>query len=273
VVPQLVPKSELGAAVAANSVGVNVSRAIGPALGGVIIGLWDIAAPFWINAASNLGVIVALFWWRPLKAGASELPAESFSSAMRVGLRHARYNANLRATLMRAVGFFLFASAYWALLPLVARSQIGGGPELYGLLLGAIGNWRRGRSVRTAPTDRSLRRGSIDNRGNDRHSRCDGIVRRCSRCRRCSLRLSCGRRFVDRRAFPLGRLRPNGLAGLGARTRPRGLRDRTVGSMTLGSVIWGQLAGLVGLPQALFIAAAGRGRCHPFDLAMEARER
>jgi hypothetical protein len=48
-------------------------------------------------------------------------------------------NRHLQATLARAAGFFLFASAYWALLPLVARQQIGGGPNLYGVLLGAIG--------------------------------------------------------------------------------------------------------------------------------------
>jgi len=54
-------------------------------------------------------------------------------------LRHARYNPHLRATLIRSAAFFLFASAYWALLPLVARQQIAGGPGLYGFLLGAIG--------------------------------------------------------------------------------------------------------------------------------------
>src|SRR5205807_6864813 len=58
----------------------------------------------------------------------------------RTGFRYARNNPPLRATLLRAVAFFLFASAYWALLPLVARDQIAGGPELYGLLLGAIGS-------------------------------------------------------------------------------------------------------------------------------------
>ena len=55
------------------------------------------------------------------------------------GIRYARHNRHLQATMMRAVGFFLVGSAYWALLPLVARQQIAGGPELYGILLGAIG--------------------------------------------------------------------------------------------------------------------------------------
>src|SRR2546423_6062081 len=67
------------------------------------------------------------------------LPVERFGSAIRVGFRHARNNPHLRATLIRAAAFFLFASAYWALLPLVVRTQIAGGPDLYGYLLGAIG--------------------------------------------------------------------------------------------------------------------------------------
>jgi MFS family permease len=139
VVPQLVPKQDLNPAVAANSAGVNVSRAVGPALGGVIVAQIGISAPFWINAVSNLGVVGALLWWRPPQKATQHLPVERFYSAIRTGFRYARNNPQLRATLIRAVSFFLFASAYWALLPLVTRNQITGGPDLYGYLLGAIG--------------------------------------------------------------------------------------------------------------------------------------
>jgi predicted MFS family arabinose efflux permease len=139
IVPQLVPKQDLHEAVAANSVGVNVSRAVGPALGGVIVAKLGIAAPFWFDAISNLGIIAALVWWRPPRKETRHLPVERFSSAIRTGFRHARNNPHLRATLIRGAAFFLFASAYWALLPLVARNQIAGGPDLYGFLLGAIG--------------------------------------------------------------------------------------------------------------------------------------
>src|SRR5262249_16563718 len=68
-------------------------------------------------------------------------PAGSRPSAwaVRAGVRHARSNPHLRATLIRGAAFFLFGSGYWALLPLVARNQIAGGPDLYGLLLGLIG--------------------------------------------------------------------------------------------------------------------------------------
>lgn len=133
------PKPDLPSAVAANSVGINVSRAIGPALGGIIVGAFGIAAPFWLDAFSNVGVIAALIWWRAPSKSASALPPEPFGSAIRTGLRYARYNPHLRATLVRTVAFFVPASAYWALLPLVARTQIAGGPALYGVLLGAIG--------------------------------------------------------------------------------------------------------------------------------------
>jgi MFS family permease len=139
VVPQLVPRQDLSAAIAANSVGVNISRAVGPALGGAMISTLGIVAPFWVNAVSNLGIVGALVWWREQRRPSTLLPAERFGRAMLTGLRYARHNFRLRCTLIRAIGFFLFASAYWALLPLVARNQIVGGPSLYGVLLGTIG--------------------------------------------------------------------------------------------------------------------------------------
>jgi MFS family permease len=138
IVPQLVAHEELSPAVALNGVGFNISRAIGPALAGLAIAGFGMASPFWLNAASNIIAIAALYWWRTEPA-AQSLPAERFLSAMRGGLRYARHNRHLRATLVRSAAFFPLASVYWALLPLLVRQQIGGGPELYGILLGAIG--------------------------------------------------------------------------------------------------------------------------------------
>jgi MFS family permease len=117
VVPSLVPKDELPSAISATSVGFNISRAVGPALAGV-------------------GV---LFGWREPKAATGPLPPERFGSAVGVGLRYAINNKELQKTFVRTVAFFLFASSYWALLPLVARVRVSGGPAIYGYLLGAIG--------------------------------------------------------------------------------------------------------------------------------------
>jgi MFS family permease len=139
ITPLLVPASELGSAVAANGAAYNLSRAVGPALGGVAIATLGIHSPFWAFSASNIALIGALVWWRSPRKGAESLPAERLSSAIRTGLRYAANNRFLGATLLRAVAFFPFASAYWALLPLLARNQMNNGPEVYGALLGAIG--------------------------------------------------------------------------------------------------------------------------------------
>ena len=80
-----------------------------------------------------------MLWWRAPRRIQETLPAERFASAVRTGLRYVRHNRAMDATLIRAVAFFLFASAYWALLPLVARTQIHYGPTIYGVLLGMIG--------------------------------------------------------------------------------------------------------------------------------------
>ena len=93
VVTYLVPKDDLPPAIAANSVGVNISRALGPALGGLTISAYGIVAPFWINAASNLGIVASLLWWRPRTRAGTLLPAERFGQAILAGLRYARVAA------------------------------------------------------------------------------------------------------------------------------------------------------------------------------------
>jgi MFS family permease len=256
-VPQLVPKRDLHPAVVLNGIGVNISRAVGPALGGIITAAWGIAAPFWINAVSNLGVIGALLWWRSPQKGAGHLPAERFWSAMRNGLRYARHNPHLRATLMRALGFFLFASAYWALLPLVARNQIVGGPELYGVLLGAIGlgavvgafglPWLK---ARLGPNGLSAA-GTI---GTAVTLILFGIASNAATALLASI--IAGFSWI----IVLSALNVSAQVALPEWVRGRGLSLYVTvlfGAMTVGSVIWGKVAGMFGLPATHFIAAAG----------------
>ncbi|MHB1402505.1 MAG: MFS transporter [Thiobacillus sp.] len=139
VVPQLVPRDKLGAAVALNSMGINVSRAIGPALAGVLIVALGITAPFALNALSFIAIVAALAWWRGEPAKASLLPPERIGEAMLNGLRYAWNSTPLRDTLVRAAAFFLFASAYWALLPVIAKTSLQGDARVYGVLLGCVG--------------------------------------------------------------------------------------------------------------------------------------
>lgn len=139
IVPSLVPRPQLSAAIALNSTGINVSRAIGPALAGFLIVSLGISAPFALNALSFAGIIAALIWWHPPPERERRLPPEKISAAIVVGLRYAFNSRPLKATLVRAGAFFLFASALWAMLPLVARELLNGGPTLYGLLLASVG--------------------------------------------------------------------------------------------------------------------------------------
>jgi MFS family permease len=139
VVSDLVPRADLPSAISVNGAGINVSRAAGPAIGGFLVSAFGYAPPFWIDAFSNAGVIGALLWWKGPPKRKAGIPSEGFASAIMLGIRHARYNAYLSATLIRAAAFFLFASSYWALLPVIARSYMSASPTLYGTLLGAIG--------------------------------------------------------------------------------------------------------------------------------------
>ena len=138
IIPDLVPRAQLAAAVSLNSVGMNIARSIGPALGGLILARYSAALAFALNASSFLVLIVVLWRWRGVRA-TSTLPAESFAGALRAGLRYASHATVFQAVLYKAASFFLFASALTALLPLVVRDQVHAGPASFGVLLGFIG--------------------------------------------------------------------------------------------------------------------------------------
>ncbi len=138
VTPEIVPREELAGAISLNAMGMNVARAIGPALAGVIVTFAGTGAVFIINAVSFLGVMVVLYRW-DRQVAATSLPAERFFSALRTGWRFARNHAPLHRAVFRGMGFFVFASASWALLPLIARVRIGGGPGTFGVLVACIG--------------------------------------------------------------------------------------------------------------------------------------
>jgi predicted MFS family arabinose efflux permease len=137
ITPQLVPKPVMPAAMAAHSVGYNLSRTIGPALGGFIIVRYGAAAALWIFVGANLVVIAALTWWRAPSRQRAALPAERLGSALRTGLRHTANNRLMWATLARTLAIYPFTAAYWGLLPLIAR-RTGPGAEHYGILLSVI---------------------------------------------------------------------------------------------------------------------------------------
>ncbi len=133
--PDLVPPSKLASAVALNSAGFNMARAVGPALGGLVIALTSSGVAFLLNSASFFGVILFLYKWKP--AEHEPRPAGiTFGAAIRIGLRYARQEHRIRAVLVRTLLFSLFASSFWALLPLIASRF---GAEGYGIMLASFG--------------------------------------------------------------------------------------------------------------------------------------
>jgi len=116
------PRDVVGAN-AANSVGYNLSRAVGPAVAGLAIAKLGSCSPYWLFAAADLSSIAALIWWRPAKKSGLSLTRQRVYCAMRIGVRHAVKNRHLQATMIRTVAVYPFACAYLALLPLIARHQ------------------------------------------------------------------------------------------------------------------------------------------------------
>ena len=137
-VRDMVPREELPGAVALNSVGFNIARSVGPAIGGAVVAAAGAAAAFATNAASYIALIVVLARWRPVLAQET-LPREPLWAAMGAGLRYVSMSPAIRNVLMRSAIFGFGASGLVALMPLVARDRLAGGPLVYGLMLGAFG--------------------------------------------------------------------------------------------------------------------------------------
>jgi MFS family permease len=137
-VPELVPRTQLRAASRLDVVGVNVSRAVGPALAGLVIAhLGGVPVVFALNAGSVLFLAIALLLWRRPQP---DLPnRERFVPALRAGGRYVWHEPVVRRILLRAIMFVVPAMALWALLPLIASQHLRLGADGFGALFGALG--------------------------------------------------------------------------------------------------------------------------------------
>jgi MFS family permease len=135
---EMVGREQLPAAIALNSINFNVTRSVGPALGGLVVAAAGPRLAFALNAASYVGLIGAFLAWRR-PADDRRLPRERLVSAMIAGLRYVREAPAIQTVLVRALAFGFSAAAIWALLPIFALERLGGGPTVYGLLLCAMG--------------------------------------------------------------------------------------------------------------------------------------
>lgn len=137
-VGDMVPRAELPGAVALTSMGFNIARSVGPAIGGAIVAAAGVAVAFAVNAASYIALLAVLWRWRPTPTPQT-LPRETLGVAVGAGVRYVAMSPAIRKVLVRSTVFCIGASALMALMPLVAKNLLGGGPLTYGLLLGAFG--------------------------------------------------------------------------------------------------------------------------------------
>jgi MFS family permease len=144
IVPELVPRELIPDTVALNAASNNLARAVGPALGGLMVAGFQrvytgAGSVFALNALSFAGVIWVLVNWKRIPLFKSALPSERVAASIRSGLRYVRYAPDLQSSLVRAFTYTFFISAIWSLLPVVAKRDLKQGPLGYGILNGSLG--------------------------------------------------------------------------------------------------------------------------------------
>jgi len=138
IVPALVPRTQLSAALGLNGAAMNVSRIVGPALAGAILASGGSALVFALNAVISVAAFFTILRWKSERKE-SALPGERFVGAMRVGLQYLRQAPRLQVTLLRIALFMLQVSGLMSLLPLLAKELPEGGAGAFSALLGATG--------------------------------------------------------------------------------------------------------------------------------------
>jgi predicted MFS family arabinose efflux permease len=256
IVPELVAPSKLQAAVALNAAGFNVARAIGPALGGVIVATSGPGPVFVLNAASFVAVLWVLYKWQR-ERHEGRLPAEHVIGAMRAGMRYARHAPALQVVLIRTGVFILCGAALWALLPLVARQQLGLGAVGYGVLLGCLG---AGAILGAALLPRIKEKVSLDTL----------VAGAASLFAAATIILA----YVDDVYLVGAAMLAGGIAWItlmssfnaaAQKAAPEWVRARGLalyllvfqGGTAAGSIVWGAVAARLGIPTTLLFAAVG----------------
>ena len=144
IIPELVPRELIPDTVSINSAGNNLARAVGPALGGLMVAAFQridtgAGSVFLLNAVSYAAVIWVLVNWKRVPLFKSTLPSERIAASIRSGLRYVRYSPDLQSALVRTFTFAFFVSAIWALLAVVASHVLHQGALGYGILNGSLG--------------------------------------------------------------------------------------------------------------------------------------
>lgn len=253
-VGDLVPRDQVPEAVSLNGIGVNLMRSVGPAVGGVIVATLGPAAAFAVNAVSYLPFVVTLLRWKSVRPH-QPLPREPFPMALGAGLRYVALSPNLLRVLARTCLFGLGAVSCLALLPLVVRDLMRGGALTYGLLLGSFGVGAIGGGI-INPRMRSW----LTNEGIVRLSFAGFALGVAGLAFSRSLWTGLPATALAGACWVMALSLFNVIVQMSS---PRWVVGRalamyqmaTFGGMAVGSWVWGVLAGAIGLPLTLGLAA------------------
>jgi MFS family permease len=251
ITPELVPANQHTSAVALNSAAFNVARAVGPALGGVIVAAVGCGSTFLLNAFSFLGVILFLYRWkRPIEIRPR---TQRVWSAVGDGFAYVRESGLAKSVLLRTGTFSVAAVAMLALLPLIARPY---GARGYGVLLGCFG---LGALLGALALPRLREKLSVDGVVGAAIVIFAGMTFAAGRAETyallCAVMLVAGAAWIG----ILACLNVAAQTMCPAYVRARALSFYLLvlqGGMAVGAALWGALAKRIGVPDALGAAAA-----------------
>jgi len=253
-VPVLVPQPQLSRAVALNSLSFNLARSLGPALGGLLIAAAGVWITFAVNACSFAGVLIVLVTWRRERVEHSG--GETFRSSLTSGIRFVWEERRMRNVLFSVVLFMLPATSLWALMPLVAKEHlqwdaIGFGTLVTTIGIGAVLAARFLHHIHQAWTaDRTVSIAMLLYAASLTFLAATDITA-----------VALLATLVLGMAWMMTLTTLNTIAQL---TLPDAMRARGMGcymttiaaSMSAGSLLWGQVATVIGVANALLVAAA-----------------
>lgn len=257
ITPELVAKTELPAAATLSGIVINLARSIGPAIAGMVIAAAGTpGAVFLINAVSFVGVITVIYNWKR-KQQHSALPAERFLGALQAGIRYARYAPQLQTVLVRTGFYIFFASALFALLPILGRKELGLDALGYGIMLGfwgiggLLGAFILPKIRQKTTTDRIVAGGSV---------LLGSMMLIFAHLRNfwgvCGVMILVGIASLS----VMVSLNTSGQTAVPAWVRARALATQMLvfqGCMALGSLLWGAIAQHSGISLSLTAAALG----------------
>jgi MFS family permease len=260
IVPDLVPRPQLAAALALNGVAMNTSRIVGPIAAGALIASAGSAWVFLLNSVLSLVAAITILRWR-YEHKPDPLGRERLLSAMRVGMQHVAQSHHLKGVLLRTAVFFFHTSAVLGLLALIARRLDGGGAGTFTLLIASMGGGAiiaslflprlRQRYLRDALVLRSsaLLATAMLVVGNTTHTWIAA-----------SAMLICGGAWIT----TANSLSVSAQMGLPTWVRARGmsiLQMSVMGSSAVGAALWGQIATLTSVPLSVSVAAVSGFAC------------